>query len=399
MPDSANKLTSQDLFTPPQGMPSVASELKTHTQKITDELNQLLASKDNFLSFAEYMQFCLYHPQLGYYSGGLQKFGQDGDFTTAPEISPLFGECIAEAIAPLLKQNSDWSICELGPGRGALAEAIIQHLEKLEALPQSYQLLEVSASLSDLQKRRLEKYSNTLKIKHLQTPPKNFKGIILGNEVIDALMVERFYVDSDGEFFQLGVSIENGHLVETACPAPAHLVTAIKNLETEIPNNYRSEICMQLKPWLQHITESCDQAIMLFSDYGFSQSEYYSAERTDGTLRCHYRQHAHNNALTLPAIQDITAWVDFTALGDAALALDLEVVAYSTQAHVLLGSGRLQQIDFEALSEIERFQTSQNIQMLTLPANMGERFRFMQLNKNCDEVISTMQLRDLRHQL
>lgn len=138
---------------------------------------------------------------------------------------------------------------------------------------------------------------------------------------------------------------------------------------------------MQLKPWLQHITESCDQAIMLFSDYGFSQSEYYSAERTDGTLRCHYRQHAHNNALTLPAIQDITAWVDFTALGDAALALDLEVVAYSTQAHVLLGSGRLQQIDFEALSEIERFQTSQNIQMLTLPANMGERFRFMQLNK------------------
>ena len=399
MSESTYKLSKEHLFNPPQGMPGVVAELNTHTENITTALEKRLAEKNNYLSFSEYMHFCLYQSQLGYYSSGLQKFGPDGDFTTAPEISPLFGECIAEAIAPLLKKHPDWSICELGPGRGALAEAIINHLDKTNTLPKSYQLLEVSASLSDLQKQRLGKFSNKITITHLQTPPQNFKGIILANEVIDALVVERFYIDGTGAIFQLGVSSENGQLIEVAKAAPDYLIQAINNLEVTIPQNFKSDICVQLKPWLQHITENCEEAILLFSDYGFSQSEYYSPERTDGTLRCHYRQHAHNDALVLPAIQDITAWVDFTNLGNAALELDLDVVAYSTQAHVLLGSGRLQQIDFEALSEVQRFQTSKEIQTLSLPANMGERFRFMQLNKNCDEKIPAMHLRDLRHQL
>ena len=399
MSKSSYKLSNEHLFTPPQGMPCVAAELKVHTENITSALEKALAEKNNYLSFAEYMQFCLYQSQLGYYSSGLQKFGHDGDFTTAPEISPLFGECIAEAIAPVLKKNPDWSICELGPGRGALAEAIINHLDKMNTLPKSYQLLEVSASLSDIQKQGLHKFANKITITHLQTPPKNFKGIILGNEVIDALVVERFYINDAGEIFQLGVSSENGKLIEVAKTAPDYLIQAIKNLEVTIPKNFKSDICVQLKPWLQHISEGLQEAVLLFSDYGFSQSEYYSPERNDGTLRCHYRQYAHNNALALPALQDITAWVDFTNLGNSALELGLDVVAYTTQAHVLLGSGRLQQIDFEAMSEIERFQTSKDIQTLSLPANMGERFRFMQLNKNCDEIIPAMQLRDLRHQL
>ena len=399
MTESLNKLSTQHLFAPPPGLPSVAPGLDEHTTKITAALEKLLTKNNNFISFAEYMQFCLYHPQLGYYSGGLHKFGQDGDFTTAPEISPLFGECIAQAIAPLLSKNSDWSICELGPGRGALAEAIINQLVKLNALPQSYQLLEVSASLSDLQKSRLKPLHKHLEIKHLQRPPENFQGIILANEVIDALVVERFYVSEDNEFFQIGVSIKNSQLVEVAQTAPEYLIQAVQDLEIDIPHNFNSDICVKLKPWLQHITENCEEAILLFSDYGFSQSEYYSPERNDGTIRCHYRQHAHNNALVLPALQDITAWVDFTALGNAALALGMEIPAYSTQAHVLMGSGHLQTLDFEAMSEVQRFQTSKEIQTLTLPANMGERFRFMQLNKNCDEVIPAMQLRDLRHQL
>ncbi len=399
MTKTINKLSIQHLFTPPPGLPNVASSLGHHTQDITEALEIRITKNNNFMSFAEYMQFCLYHSQLGYYSGGLHKFGPDGDFTTAPEISPLFGECIAKAIAPLLLNHPEWSICELGPGRGALAESIIKHLARLNALPQSYQLLEVSASLSDLQQTRLKPLNKLVEIKHLQQAPENFKGIILGNEVIDALVVERFYVNDECELFQIGVSIQNEKLVEVAQAAPAYLVEAIQNLDIDIPKNFRSEICCQLKPWLQNITQGCKEAILLFSDYGFSQREYYSPERNDGTLRCHYRQHAHNNALILPAIQDITAWVDFTALGNAALELGMEIPAYSTQAHVLLGSGHLQDIDFEAMNEVQRFQTSKAIQTLTLPANMGERFRFMQLNKNCDELIPAMQLRDLRHQL
>ncbi len=399
MTDSLYKLSKQHMFTPPTGLPSVASDLEMHTESITAALDKKLSENNNYISFAEYMQFCLYQPQLGYYSGGLHKFGQDGDFTTAPEVSVLFGECIAQAIAPLLSKNTDWDICELGPGRGALAEAIINHLNKLDALPQSYQLLEVSASLSDLQKSRLKPLHKHLEIKHLQEPPKKFKGIIIGNEVIDALVVERFYVNEQGGIFQIGVSIQDARLVEVAQAAPDYLVQAIQNLDIDIPKNFKSDICCQLKPWLKHITENCEEAILLFSDYGFSQSEYYSPERNDGTIRCHYRQHAHNNALVLPALQDITAWVDFTALGNAALSLGMEIPAYSTQAHVLLGSGHLQTLDFEAMTEVQRFKTSQEIQTLTLPANMGERFRFMQLNKNCDEVIPAMQLRDLRHQL
>jgi len=397
--ESIHKLSPQVLFTPPIGLPVVSIELNNHIQNITHALEQLIRQQNNFLSFSDYMRFCLYHPELGYYSSGLQKFGEDGDFTTAPEISPLFGKCIAQAIAPLLLKNKDWSICELGPGRGALAETIIKHLDELNALPQSYQLLEVSASLHAVQKKRLEPLHDKLDIKHLQTSPKNFKGIILGNEIIDALTVERFYINSDAELFQLGVSIENEALIEVASKAPQYLIEAIKSLDLELPNDFKSDICVQLKPWLQEVIQHCDEAVVLFSDYGFSQSEYYSSERKDGTLRCHYRQHAHNNFLTLPALQDLTAWVDFTALANAALDLELNLIAYSTQAHVLLGSGYLQQIDFESLSEKQRFQTSKQIQTLTLPASMGERFRFMQLNKNCDDVIPALQLRDLRHQL
>lgn len=396
---SVNSQAKHPLLTPPVGMPDLAPDVLAHGEKLVDGLKTLLDKNANWISFADYMKFCLYDPTLGYYSSGLQKFGGDGDFITAPEVSPLFGVCMAEAISALLKKHPDWSICELGPGRGALAEAILTHLDKINALPASYQLLEVSASLSDVQRKRLEKLNVDIELIHLDQVPENFKGIFIANEVIDALVVERFTINEHGDLLQSGVSLENDQLKEIDRPAPEYLHQAISELDINLPKNYRSEICLQLKPWLQTISESTTEAIFLFSDYGFSQSEYYSAERSQGTLRCHYRQHAHNDFTVLPGLQDLTAWVNFTQLAEAALALKVEVVSYTTQAHFLLGSGHLQQIGLDALTEKERFKISKDIQTLTLPANMGERFRFMQLNKNCNDVIPAMAFRDLRHQL
>lgn len=379
-------------------MPELALEVRKHGERVVEKLLSIFEAK-YWLSFADYMQFCLYDPEVGYYSGGMQKFGPDGDFITAPEISPLFGQCVAEALAPLLKKHPDWSICELGPGRGVLAESILLHLDMLNALPKSYQLLEVSANLRHQQSERLHKLDLGCEIQHLDKPPEQFRGIILGNEVLDALVVERFYFDSVGYDLQCCIGMEKNKLVELTKFAPEPLRHTIG----EIPNipkyNYTSEICLQLPAWLKSISSGMLEGILLFADYGFSQSEYYSPERSDGTLRCHYRQHAHNNYLALPGLQDLTAWVNFTQLGEAALALDLDVVAYTTQAHFLLGSGHLQTLDLNKLDEKCRYQTSREIQTLTLPANMGESFRFMQLNKNCDIIIPAMQLRDLRHQL
>lgn len=387
------------LLQPPAGMPELSPDVRTHGKRIIDALTAKLQASNNWLSFADYMRFCLYEPEVGYYSAGLQKFGSAGDFVTAPEISPIFGECLAEAISGLLIKHPDWSICELGPGRGRLASSVLRHLQTLKALPKSYQLLDVSAQLRNIQKKELDSLQIEIPIEHLDRPPVNFKGIIIANEVIDALVVERFHIDAQGTIQQCGISLENERLVESYKPAPAHLTAAIQSLETDLPNNYTSEICTQLKPWLSTLTENSDECILLFSDYGLSQKEYYSPERKQGTLRCHYQQHAHNDYLVLPALQDLTAWVNFTQLGDAALSLGMEVTAYTTQAHFLLGSGRLQQLDFESMPEKERFQTSRDIQTLTLPANMGERFRFMQLNKNCDEQIPAVAFRDLRHLL
>lgn len=394
-----NPKQQHPLLTAPAGMPVLAAEVYAHGERILQRLSRRLEDNDNWISFADYMQFCLYEPELGYYSSGLQKFGVDGDFTTAPEVSPLFGECLAASIADLLRRHPEWSICELGPGRGALAESLLMHLHNLDALPASYQLLEVSASLSDLQKKRLDKLKLDIPIIHLDTPPHNFKGIIIANEVIDALPVERFYIDASGKVHQVGLSLDGQQLIQTTKPAPEYLRRAVESLNTKLPTHYSSELCLQLTPWLASVAANVDEAIFLFSDYGFSQGEYYSPERDQGTLRCHYRHHAHNDYSVLPGLQDLTAWVNFTQLGEAALSLNMEVVAYTTQAHFLLGSGHLHTLDLESLTEQERFKTSKDIQTLSLPANMGERFRFMQLNKNCDDLIPAMTLRDLRHQL
>jgi len=280
-----------------------------------------------------------------------------------------------------------------------LAESLLTHLSTLDALPRSYQLLEISESLSDRQAMRLAQSISGVEIGHINTPPRNFKGIVIANEVLDALIVERFKIKANGDVLQSGISVVNGELQETFRPAPDFLITAVNELPVQNFANYHSEVCVMLKPWLESISQGISEAIFLFSDYGFSQNEYYAQERRQGTLRCHYRHHAHNEFLRLPGLQDLTAWVNFTQLADAALELKMEVSAYTTQAHFLLGSGRLEQINFESLNEQERFKTSQTIQTLTLPDNMGERFRFMQINKNCDEVLPAMSMRDLRHQL
>ena len=385
------------LLLPPEGLPALHPEVRLHGEKVVKVLSERFAAADNVMTFPEYMQFCLYEPALGYYTGGLQKFGSDGDFVTAPELSSIFGECYADAIISLLQQNPDWSILELGPGRGKLAKALLTRLKRLGTLPKRYQLLEVSSSLRHIQKETLRPFESELEIECLDQPPKGFSGIVIANEVIDALVVERFRI-VDGDVKQLNVSMKKHQLEWQEAPAHEYLREQVKKLGP-LADKYESEICLALKFWLKGITHHIREGVMLFSDYGFSHSEYYSPERRRGTLRCHYRHHAHNDPLVLPCLQDITAWVNFSELAESAHEIGLDVMGYSTQAHFMMGSGRLQKINYAKLSDMEQLRLNQEIKQLTLPSGMGEQFRFMQLNKNCDVSLSAMRVRDLRYQL
>lgn len=336
------------------------------------------------ISFARYMELALYAPDLGYYRNGLKKFGPTGDFTTAPEISPLFSKCIARQCREILQQLGGGDILEFGPGSGVMAAVILKTLAQQNALPNHYYLLELSAELKDRQYKTIaaeapEFLSRVIWLQQLPKTP--FRGVVLANEVLDAMPVYRFgFYQGLKEF--LVKHDENGLSWALSKPS-THLIQPVLELEVDFAEGYTSEINLYLAPWIKNIAELLTEGVILITDYGMAQREYYHKERACGTFVCHYHHLVHDNPFWWPGIQDITSQVDFTAVAIAATNHDLDVAGYIHQAGFLLSLGITEEMNNEHAFKNHHILAEQ-IKRLTLPQEMGEAFKAIALTKNYD---------------
>jgi SAM-dependent MidA family methyltransferase len=383
--------------TPRLTLPEPPPELRTVSRSLLTRMRDVAEDKGR-LSFAEFMEMALYEPGLGYYSAGLAKFGEGGDFVTAPELAGpdrvgLFAGCLARPAAALGERlGSDWSILELGAGTGRLAADLLRALERMDApLPASYQILERSADLRARQGETLERLAPRLagRVSWLDRPPESdWNGLLLANEVIDALAVERFRLTEDGPV-QVGVIPGGDGLRWTDWPADEALAARIATIRADLPEpllaGYTSELCTTLPAWLDAVTASLTRGAALFIDYGYPRPLYYHPERREGTLVCHYRHRAHFDPLLWPGLQDISAFVDFTALAEAADAAGLEVAGYTPQNRFLIEAG-LEPLaaGLADLPPRERQALGHELRELTLPGAMGEKFQVMALTRGVD---------------
>ena len=352
-----------------------------HSERCADYIRARISDAGGSISFAEFMHYALYAPGLGYYIAGARKFGADGDFVTAPEISPLFGRVVAQQCARVLREGVAASLLEFGAGSGRLALDMLRALEALDALPAEYRILEVSADLRERQRQLLRAELPHLadRIVWLDRMPAAHRGVVIANEVLDALPVERFMRRNNG-IYQMRVIDEGGEFVFVDEPAPEVLVRAVQAIERQIggqlPDNYVSEVSLAAPAWLAGVARMIEHGLVLLFDYGVSRREYYAADRNEGWLRCHYRHRVHSDPLILPGIQDLTAWVDFTAVAEAAAGGGLDVLGYASQSQFLLAGGIETELqDFAAMSIESQLQTARQVKILTLPGEMGENVK------------------------
>lgn len=376
-----------------------------HSARVAEFIRARMADAGGSLSFAEFMQHALYAPGLGYYTAGSTKFGAEGDFVTAPEVSPVFGGVLARQCAEVLHDVRGGAILEYGAGSGKLARDILKTLARLDALPERYEILEVSAELQERQVRYLRAEIPELVslVSWLAMPPVNHTGVIIANEVIDALPVERFRRSAAG-VMQLRVVDEDGAFAIGEAPAPDRLSKAVLAVEHELgeklPVGYVSEVSLGLPAWISVLAHTLQHGLAFLLDYGVTRREYYAAERSGGWLRCHFRHHAHNNPLLLTGIQDLTAWVDFSAVAQAGLNCGLDVAGYSAQAQFLLAGGLDAEMQgFQSLPLASQLALSGQVKTLTLPGAMGEHFKCLALRRGDVSTPSAFRKADRTHSL
>lgn len=379
--------------------PPSAAALKI-TQQLQQRINDEILSAGP-MSFARYMDLALYCPGLGYYSNATEKFGAQGDFITAPEISSLFGSCIAQQIAEIIAtMPENGAILEFGAGSGRLAGDIIAALKKLKTLPDRYYILELSATLRHRQQDYLKINAPDFfeKIVWLDHLPLDFQGVIIANEVLDAMPVHRFCWEH-GQLWEYQIDAQNEQLIEVKKPASSLLSTQVSRLEMSLNSDYHSEINLALSAWIAALSQFLTKGVVLLIDYGFPRHEYYHPQRSMGTLMCHYQHRAHSQALLWPGLQDITAHVDFTAVAEAAVEHGLEMIGYTNQANFLLSCGILEIAAQMELDTVAHYETSQQLKRLLLPSEMGELFKVMALSKQIDVPLLGFKLNDISEKL
>jgi SAM-dependent MidA family methyltransferase len=378
-----------------RSLPEPSTDEIAHSARLVEAIRGEIAASGP-VSFARFMERCLYAPGLGYYSAGRLKFGKDGDFVTAPELGFLFARCVARAVAPALRAcGEDAAWFELGGGSGAFARDCLLELQALDAQPRHYWLLEPSADLRERQRERLQADLPAelfARCAWLDRPPQHaWSGVLFANEVLDALPITRFTL-RDGEVFEEHVDVDaNGAFVRVDRPADALVAGAVRHLQRhlgrEFGDGYRSEVLPQLPWWLEAIAGEQTRGAVLFIDYGYVRREFYLPERRDGTLLCHYRHRAHADPLVLPGLQDITASIDFTGLAEAGIGAGFEPVSYAFQSEFLIASGldaAFAGARDRAGDEAARYALAQQVKRLTLPGEMGERFQAMLFARELD---------------
>lgn len=370
-------------------LPEPSAAAKQHSTQLEGLIKTEIENAGGWIDFARYMDLALYTPGLGYYSAGQQKFGEQGDFITAPEISPLFSQTLANPVAEILASMQGGDVLEFGAGSGAMAAECLFSLKQKGVLPDRYLIVEVSAELRERQKQRIaERVPDLIDRVHWldQLPEEKIKAVVLANEVLDAMPVQRFVKCGD-EVQSLGVCFQDNQLLLKPRQADAELKLQVESIEKELGrelcDGYSSEVNFNSWPWLQSIADVLDQGVVYLIDYGYPQREYYLPERTMGTLMCYYQHRAHDDALWNPGLQDITAFVNFTSVAEAAVLAGFDVTGFTSQANFLLDAGLPALIEQQMSDDITRqLQITQQVKTLTLPSEMGERFKVLGLTKN-----------------
>jgi SAM-dependent MidA family methyltransferase len=383
----------------PPSLPAPGAEAAQHSASLTASIRRDITAQGGWISFARYMELALYSPGLGYYAAGAHKFGEAGDFITAPELSPLFGRTVARQVAEIMAQSAS-NILELGAGSGKLAVDMLAELEQLGSLPDSYSILEVSADLRARQQTLLCEHLPHLlgRVHWLDELPEKFSGAVVANEVLDALPVHLVHW-RDSALTERGVSAsEHGFIWQERAISDAHLLHAAQQIRMR--DDYVSEICLAARGLVNSLAQRLEQGAILLIDYGFGAREFYHPQRSSGTLMCHYRHHAHDDPFFLPGLQDITAHVNFTDIAECGIDAGLELAGYTSQAFFLINcgiTGLLQDTSPENLRDY--LPLSAQLQKLTSPAEMGELFKVIAFGKNLEDPLSGFTSGDLSRSL
>ncbi|MGE4087907.1 MAG: class I SAM-dependent methyltransferase [Immundisolibacter sp.] len=349
--------------------------------RLEARIRDAIAAAGGCIGFDAFMQMALYEPGLGYYVNGLRKFGPGGDFTTAPERSPLFARTLARQVAQVLRAVPGGEVLEFGPGSGALAAELLAELDALGCAPARYCLLELSA---DLQQRQREAIAARVphlmdRVVWLTQLPERFAGAAIANEVLDAMPVRRFCVLDGGLAEQYVAASRDGLAWVQGPPQDARLAARVAGFD--LPAGYVSEVNLAAEAWVRSVCERLDAGLLLLIDYGYPRAEYYHPQRVTGTLRCHYRQQAHDDALRWPGLQDITAHVDFTAIAEAAHAAGATVAGFTTQAQFLINCGLPGLLEAIDPASPDYLDLALQARQLLLPQAMGEAFKVLGLTR------------------
>lgn len=380
-------------------LPALDAPAQQHCDTLLAHIQHQIQQQGGWISFADYMQMALYTPHLGYYSGDANKFGRGGDFVTAPEISPLFAQALANQVSQVLQAMAG-NVLELGAGTGKLAADILLRLEKLGQLPPHYFILEVSANLRQRQQASLRKLlpeSLFSRLQWLDELPAGFDGVVIGNEVLDAIPVHVLRWQ-EGAWYERGIGLESGLSWQQRPLQDVSLVSAISS--DQLPDGYTTEVCPAAQGLIATLAAMLGRGLIVMLDYGFAASEYYLPQRTQGTLMCHYQHYAHDDPLVYLGLQDITAHVDFTAMAETALKQGLACAGYTNQAQFLINCGILQLLQQVSPEESARYLPMvAAVQKLLSPAEMGELFKVLALSKGLGEPLIGFMSGDKRHQL
>ena len=378
-----------------------------HGNRLHEHIVRSIEGAGGWISFARYMELALYTPALGYYCGGPRKFGASGDFVTAPEISPLFARTLAIQVAQIMAASAP-DIIEAGAGSGALAAELLLELARRDALPERYAILELSGELRQRQRETLAERAPQLagRVVWLDALPESFSGVVVGNELLDALPVHlvvwRETGDAAGKeagIAERGVALNAAGRIEwQERPAKGALLAAAQALPVAAP--FVSEINLAARAWTAEWGRILKQGVLLLIDYGFPQGEYYHPQRSAGTLMCHYRHHAHGDPFWMPGLNDITAHVDFTAVIEAGHDAGLALLGYTTQAQFLLNCGITDLLARCLPDEPALYMPlAAGVQKLIGPAGMGELFKVMALGRNLAEPLIGFRSGDRSHAL
>lgn len=379
----------------PQTLPAPSVEEIALSQPLVSLICEEIKKNDGKITFKHFMDLALYAPGLGYYTTEKPIFGEQGDFITAPELTPLFSRCIANQVKQVLDAIEDEAdILEFGAGAGTMACDILLELEKTNSLPKSYCISEISPALIQRQHAQIKARAPHLlgRVKWIKELPETFSGVILGNELLDALSTHRVLFDKCGEHKELYVCFDGQKL--TWCPAPPSsdlLRTQLDKIyqahraNIDSSEHYTSEINTANIEWIANLSKILHQGVILLVDYGYNEEEYFRPERYEGSLMCHYKHLAHNNPLTHVGLQDLTSHVNFTLIAETAFDNGLSIDGFTTQAYFLMGCGLESLLNEINIHDTRLFMAeTQPVKQLILPDEMGELFKVIGLSKNMD---------------